>query len=39
VQEDRWCGRFATLNPPPQISYLICRRNPRVCFTISLGWS
>src|SRR5262245_47522123 len=39
VEADRWCGQSATLSPPSQISYLVCRRNPRVCFTISLGWS
>jgi hypothetical protein len=39
VDENRWCGRSARLNPPPEISYLVCRRNPRVCFTFSLGWS
>ena len=39
VDENRWCGRSARLNPPPEISYLVCRRNPRVCFTFALGWS
>ena len=39
VDEHRWCGQSARLNPPPEISYLICRRNPRVCFTFALGRS
>ena len=39
VDENRWCGQSARLFPPPEISYLICRRNPHVCFTFALGWS
>ena len=39
VDEHRWCGQSARLIPPPDISYLVCRRNPRVCFTFALGSS